>query len=360
MDQVQQTKQSRDQRPLGLTVSMCIAALLAALVIWGGGFFGAMILLMVMGGAFAVMYLTAQTPVLPVLGASLSVMLLQLVGGFTASLSGLIILIAALVLAYQVKRSTPKTSVLVTVALVMGIGFLLVAAIFYAMEGGSLAPSDLLEEYHALFKELKVAFAAEVRAMVEEMDDSTLALYAQMGVTEAALLESYLGTMEDSLDLVQLILPGILVFVLQLLAYAAISAFRLVAKVCHVDALMPTLGWSLMPTQVSCVFYLIAAALYMIGSFFASETSAFMVIMANLWLVLLPVMLLCGFRVLFKRLGHPMYRTGTGMMIAVFVLGLFFLPSVAIQLALFMLSFLGAQTVSAMHMAESEKNKNQR
>ncbi len=357
MDQVQQLKPRRDQKPLILMIFMCLVALLAALVIWGGGILFAVIALLAMSGVFAVMYLTARSPLLPLLGASLSVMLLQIIGGFAASLSGLILLIAALAISYQVRKSAPKTSVMIIVSLVIGIGSVLVAAIFYAMEGGSLAPSDLLDEYHAFFKEVKVAFAAQVRTMIEAMDDSTLALYAQMGITEAALLESYLGTMEDAVDLVQLLMPGALVFVLQLFAYAVIAVFRLVAKVCGMEALMPTLHWNLMPTQISCIFYLVAAALYMIGLFFVSETSAFMVIMANLWLVLLPVMLLCGFRVLFKRLGHPMYRAGTGMTIALFVMGLFFVPSIAIQLALFMLSFLGAQTVSAIHMAESEKNK---
>jgi hypothetical protein len=50
---------------------------------------------------------------------------------------------------------------------------------------------------------------------------------------------------------------------------------------------------------------------------------------------------------------------GTGMIVAIFVFGLFFVPSVALVLALFMVSFLGAQTVSAMHAIEAEKNKKQ-
>ena len=95
----------------------------------------------------------------------------------------------------------------------------------------------------------------------------------------------------------------------------------------------------------------------MIASFLVDPTSVFMAFMANLWLILLPTMMLCGVRVLTIRLRHPLYRTGTGIIVTIFIFGLFFVPSVAGQFALFMLSFLGAQTVSAMHAVESEKNK---
>jgi hypothetical protein len=50
---------------------------------------------------------------------------------------------------------------------------------------------------------------------------------------------------------------------------------------------------------------------------------------------------------------------GSGLILAVFIFGLFFMPSVVLLLAPFMLSFLGAQTISTMHAIESEKNKKQ-
>jgi hypothetical protein len=44
--------------------------------------------------------------------------------------------------------------------------------------------------------------------------------------------------------------------------------------------------------------------------------------------------------------------------LAAFVLGFFFLRSVAVQLALFSLSFLGAQTAWTQRVLEAEKQKN--
>ena len=122
---------------------------------------------------------------------------------------------------------------------------------------------------------------------------------------------------------------------------------------------MPAPQWRLVPTQVSCIVYIAVAIIYVIGSFIAAADSAFIIIMTNLWLSLLPTMLLCGVRVLFVRLKHPMYRMGTSMIVAIFVFGLFLVPSVAIAVALFALAFLGAQTISAMHAVEAEKNKKQ-
>jgi hypothetical protein len=150
-----------------------------------------------------------------------------------------------------------------------------------------------------------------------------------------------------------------LLFAIQLLAYMEISAFRIVARTVRVDALLPEPRWKLVPTQISCIVYLAISVVYVLGSFFAEGDSIFMIAIVNLWLALLPTMLLCGVRVLVFRLKHPMYRMGTGMIVAIFVFGLFFVPSVALVLALFMVSFLGAQTVSAMHAIEAEKNKKQ-
>ena len=82
-----------------------------------------------------------------------------------------------------------------------------------------------------------------------------------------------------------------------------------------------------------------------------------MVVIGNFWMTLLPVMLFCGLRVFFTRLKHPLYRMSSIIMIFVFAFGLFAVPAAAIQIAAYLLSFLGAQTVSAQHALESDKNK---
>ena len=361
MDQTQQqsTYSSAKRRPIVLLLAMCAVAALAAWLMFAGSQVLGMLLLAVMGGIFAVLFLTASHPVLMAVGASVSVMLLQILGGFSASLCGLVMLIAALALSYQVRRRAPKTTALVTLSLILGGGFLLLAAVFYALDGGSLAPNDLLDSYNAFFGDLKVEFSTVVHEWVEGIDEKTLALYAQMEITKEMLLDSYLDGMETAVDMLQLMLPGLLILMIQLLAYAEIAAFRAVACLTHVEALLPAPQWKLVPTQVSCIVYIAVAIIYVIGSFIAAADSAFIIIMTNLWLSLLPTMLLCGVRVLFVRLKHPMYRMGTSMIVAIFVFGLFLVPSVAIAVALFALAFLGAQTISAMHAVEAEKNKKQ-
>ena len=356
MDQTQQSTTffSVKCRPVFLVIAMLLAAFLGARMSMIGSF-----LFAIMGGIFTLIFLTAKHPAFMVIGASGSVMLLQLFGGFSASLTGVLSLIAALVIARQVRQRAPKTTVLVTASVILGAGTLVISALFYALDGGSLVPADLLDAYHAFFKDLKIDFSFAVRNWVESMDEKTLALYAQMEITKEMLIETYLDSVEAALDIVQLLLPGILICVFQLLAYVEISAFRISARMARVDALLPAPKWNLIPTQVSCVVYIVISILYVLVSFFASMESLFIIVLLNLWISLLPTMLFCGLRVFFFRLKHPMYRMKTGLILAVFVFGLFLMPSMVLLLALFMLSFLGAQTISTMHAMESAKNKNQ-
>ncbi len=359
MEQTQQITYPVKWRPFLLTLAMCAVALLSAWSIGKGIMIFGLFCLLAMGGIFAVIFLTANHPAVMALGASFSVIFLQLLGGFVASLMGVVVLVAALVISYQVRLRVPKTTVLVTASLILGGGFLLIAAVFYAVRGGSLAPSDLLDAYNAYFKELAIEISKTIHEKNAGLDEKMLALYAQMGVTQEMLLEADLDSMEMALDLAQLVLPGALILMVQFLAYAEISAFRMAARASRVDALLPAPRWALIPTQISCIVYTAVSVIYLIGSFFADAMSGFMVVLANLWLVLLPTMLLCGVRVLLLRLRHPMYRMSTGLVVMIFVFGLFFLPSLALMFATFLLAFLGAQTMFNMHMMAAEKNKKQ-
>lgn len=359
MNQTQHKTYSVRWRPFLLTLAMCLSAFFAAWAIGRGSSLFGILFLIVMGGVFAVLSSTASHPAVMAIGASVSVVLLQLFGDFFASLMGVTVLIAALVLSYQVRSRTPKTTVLVTVSLILGGGFLLTAALLYAIDGGSLAPSDLLEKYGEFFKQTEIEYAKILHEKNANLDEMTLSLYANMDITREMLLEMDLDNLALAMDIMQLILPGVLVLFVQLLAYAEIAAFRIAARFAHVEALLPAPRWTLIPTQVSCIVYIAVAIIYVIGSFISEPTSAFMTVMANLWLVLLPTMLFCGVRVLTVRLRHPLYRMGTGLIVMIFVFGFFFIPYIAAPVALFMLSFLGAQTISTMHTVEAEKNKQQ-
>ncbi|MBQ9748262.1 MAG: hypothetical protein IJV98_05705 [Clostridia bacterium] len=344
-------------RPIALMLTMLVAALCAALSIEAERLLFGVVSLIVMGGVFTALFLITQTNVYMVIGASGGVCLLQMIGGFPASLAGVGFILAAFILAHCVRQHKPKIVALVSMALTLGTVVLLSAAVLYAVRGGSLAPADLLEKYQAFFHEMKIAYSVPVHEMVDGMDAELLALYAKAGVSREMLLETYLESMEASVDAIQLAMPGIIAFLFQLVAYFEIAAFRICARICRVDALLPALRWHIYPTQVSCIVYLIVSVLYMIGSFFSSQDSVFLMMTANFWLILLPMMLLCGVHVLVMRLQHPLYRTGTGIMLLAFVFGFFFLRSVAFQLAFFVLSFLGAQTAWTQRTIEAEKMK---
>ncbi len=344
-------------RPLILTFCLLAAALCAALSLKQGITTIGLFLLCVMGGVFTTVFLTTKQEIYMILGGSGAVFILQFVGSLSASLMGMTVLIAAFVLAYHVRHRKPKTTALLMMSIILSVGFLLIAAVLYAVRGGSLAPSELLEKYNDVFRALEIECAARVHEMIDALDPQLLALYEKSNITKEMLTEVYLGNMEAVLDTIQLTLPGILILLIQLIAYIEIAVFRIAARICRVDALLPAPHWHIYPTQVSCIVYLVVSVLYMLATFFSSADSVFLISMTNMWLVLLPTMLFCGTHVLLLRLRHPLYRMGTGIILTIFVFGIFFLPSVAIQLALFTLSFLGAQTVCTHRMIEAEKQK---
>ncbi len=341
-----------------LMVSMCLLAVLSAFLMMSESLSLLGILVMLpMSGIFGVLLVTSKTPAALAIPLAISMTLLQVLGGFPASLMAAVTILAACVIALQAKRGAEKTQVLVLTSLILGGGWLLVFGILYLADGGVFDPEVWFESYHGFFKELKTAFSAQVGEYLDGLDETTLALYGEMGMDRAALTAYYMEMMEMAVDTMELIVPGALIFLLQFAAYLAISCFRLVTKLAGVDALLPTPHWHLFPTQVSCVFYVLVSAVYIIVSFFAETDSTLYVVLMNLWLCLLPVMLLCGVQVLLVRLAHPMYRAKTGFILLIFVFGCFFLASVAIRLAVFLLSFLGAQTMSMIHASEAKETK---
>ena len=345
-------------RPLILILCMLIAASFAAMSMTEGVTVIGLILLTAMGGFFTTLLLIVSKTIYIVIPVIVSVFVLQIAGNFPASLTGLVALIAAFSLSYCVSRRKPKLTALFSVSLILGGGFLLIAAILYVMRGGSLSPSALLKKYQETFDLLKIQSSVPIHDMINGMSEEMLMLYERAGITKEMLLNVYLENMELVIDALQLSMPGICLFGIQFVAYAEISAFRLSARLCRVNALLPSLHWSIYPSQTSCIVYLIVAVLYMVSTFFSSGESVFPILSSNMWLTLLPMMLFCGTNVLTMRLRNPRFRTGTCVILAAFVLGFFFLRSVAVQLALFSLSFLGAQTAWTQRVLEAEKQKN--
>ncbi len=344
-------------RPIVLICAMCILAFLAAWLLRGSVSLLGVLTLTVLGGVFALIFRIVRSPLALVPGVVISVAFLQVIGGLHASLLGMVTMIAALVLAHQVRLNAPKTTVLITVSLILGGGALIIAAGYYAARGGSLAIDDLFEKYHTFFKNLRPLLAENVHEQIAGIDEKTWYWYTQAGITREDLTETYMKTMELVVDLVELIAPGIILLFVQLIAYIEIASFRIAARLLNVDAVLPSIQWPLVPTQVSCIVYIAVLAIYMLASLFMESESVFLTVIVNLWLTLLPTMLFCGVRVLILRLRHPMYRSRTGILVAAFIFGCFFIAPVALSLAVFMLSFLGAQNTAMFHASKSDKKK---
>jgi hypothetical protein len=171
------------------------------------------------------------------------------------------------------------------------------------------------------------------------------------------LLESALVAMEGLLDLIQLLLPGICVFLVQTLAYVAVSAFEKMARFVRCDIILPDVRWRLFPTQISCIVYIVVTAAYFLAGLF-SAASAFSILMMNFWIALMPVMIACGFSGIMLRLKHPRLRKSMIFILVLFAAGCVFMTGYAIPFGIFMLTFMGAQDVSLARTAESLERRN--
>ncbi len=357
MENTQKPNSRAGLREALLLLSMCLCAVLCAVLSAYAGVIPALPVLLVTSALFALLILISRGPAPMALGILFSVTLFQITGGFALSLMGVVTLLAGFLLSQLVKAREAKTTVMIWLSLVLGAGFLAVFACLYALDGGSLALSDLFEKYHTVFKELRIDLAEGVREFVDQIDEERLTLYAQMGVTKEMLIESYMTVLDSALDLMELVIPGFYAVAIQLIAYAMICAFRIVAGIVGVGALLPVPVWHLVPTTISCVIYMLASAFYIFGSFIFSADSVVMAVLMNLWLVLLPVMMLCGVRVLILQLREPGLRGRTIIIMALMVLGCFFVPAVALRLALFVLSLMGARGIYMIRMASAQSKK---
>lgn len=353
----QQTKPSANLRPLGLTAVLCLFSISAALdLAYGKAIIGSF-LMMAMIGVLAVIFLTCERYIF-VLDAAATLVILFFAANSSlfAALFGLVLIIASMILAQTVRKKKEKVSVVLAVCFTVFIGYALVWTILYAADGNSLAPSDLLDRLNAYFDSLKAPLAEAVRRSVESLSEEVFAYYQKYDITKEMLLQSYLESMENYVDIMQMLLPGFSLFAVQVMAYIGVTSFEKTVKATHYDALLPEVRWRLYPSQPACVIYLIITSLYAILSFF-SASSAFLLVVMNLWLALMPVMLACGFRSLKARLAHPRLRRSMIVILILFVIGIFFMPDVALPIGIFMLTFMGAQDVSVMRAAESAKKK---
>ena len=344
-------------RPVALTLALAVLAILAAADIAYLTHMLGHLLMMVILGVLAVISMTCDKTVFALNAFALIVILFFASGqSLTVALLGAVLTMGALALSVAIGKKCMKTSAVLTVCAVVSVGYILVIALIYAAEGNSLASDALFEKLNAVFDSVKAMMADVIREYVDSLSEEMLAYYAKYEVTKEILLETTLLTMEASLDIIQLLLPGIFLFLAQVMAYIAVSAFEKTARLVRCEVLLPHVHWRLYPTQITCVVYIVVTSAYLLAGLIA-PSSSFLLLMMNFWIALMPVMIACGFTGLFMRLKHPRFRKSMIFVLILFGAGCLFMASTAIPLGLFMLTFMGAQDVSLARAAESAGRK---
>lgn len=352
------TPVNKNIRPLILSLLLAVFAILAATDLAYLTHIVGYLMLMIALGILAVINMTCNKTVFALNVAAL-IAILFFTGNrsLEIALLGAVVVLSALMLAVAVGKKSAKTSAVLVVGITFSLGCAIVFALLHAAKGNSLAPGDLFENLNGVFDSLKALMADMIRNSVNAFTEEMLAYYAKFDVTKEMLLESALVAMEGLLDLIQLLLPGIFVFLVQTLAYIAVAAFEKTARFVECDVILPDVRWRLFPTQISCIVYIAVTTAYFLAGLF-SAASTFSILMMNFWIALMPVMLACGFSGIILRLKHPRLRRSTLFILVLFAAGCVFMAGYAIPFGIFMLTFMGAQDVSLARTAESLERKN--
>lgn len=345
-------------RPLVLTSLLAVLSILAAMDIAYLTHIVGHFLLMIALGVLAVIFMTCDRSVFILNTVALLIILFFASGrSLDVALIGFVLILGALLLSTAVSKKSAKTSAVLTVAVTVSLGYILVAALLHAADGNSLAPTDLFEKLNGIFDSIKALMAEVIRANIDALPEEVLAYYYErFEVTKEILLESMLVTMESFLDLVQLLLPGCFVFLAQTMAYISVSAFEKIAGLVRCDVILPEARWRLFPTQITCIVYIIVTSAYLLTGFFSSA-STFLILVMNFWIALMPVMIACGFNGLIMRLKHPRFRKSMIFILILFAAACLFMTDIALSFGIFMLTFMGAQDVSLARTAEAAERK---
>ena len=346
-------KKTVDLRPFGLTLTVCLLSIAAALDMEHGFGLLGYLLLAVTIGALCVIWMTCEKYIFVLDAAAMLVILFfASSGSLELALLGAVAVITAMLLSVAVRKKSPKTAAVLTVCFSFSIGTALVFAVFYAAQGNSLMPDELFTRLNDVFDGYKVSFAEIFREQLQALPDEYYAtLYTRYELTKDMIIAANIEALEVYIDYIQMLLPGIALFAVQTVAYISVITFEKIAKSSHFDMILPEVRWHLYPQQPTCILYLIVATIYMFASVF-SPVSSFGIIITNCWILLLPVMLACGIVSLFVRLKHPLFRRGTVIILIIFAVGAVFAPDTALSVGLFMLAFMGAQDVSLSRTAE--------
>lgn len=352
------TPVSGNLRPLVLTSLLAVLAILAAMdIVYLTQMIGH-VFLMIALGVLAVIFMTCNKNIFALNAVAFLIILFFASGkSLTVMLLGAVLILGAIFLSVAVKRKSTKTSAVLVVGITVSVGYALVMALLYAADGNSLAPSALFERLNAVFDGIKASMADLITESVNAISEEMLAYYAKQNITKELLLETALVTMENFLDMAQLLLPGCFLFLVQVMAYIGVASFEKMVRLVRCEVVLPDAHWRLYPTQITCIVYIVVTSAYLLAGFF-SPVSTFSILMMNCWIMLMPVMIACGFNGLILRLKHPRFRKSMVFILVLFAAGCLFITDVALSMGIFMLTFMGAQDVSLARSVEAAERKN--
>ena len=207
----------------------------------------------------------------------------------------------------------------------------------------------------AAFEEIHAMMTALVRETYANLPPETIAAYEKSGVSLAQLISVAVQSVTESVMLVKMILPGILLLLVQLLGYVAVTAFQITARLSYGKELFCGMDWLIFPTKTTCGIYMATASIYALFSIFVSSTALFMVMVLNMLLAVLPSMIACGTSCLRMRLRHPYRKTKTLVLTILIALGSLFLPTYVLPVAILLLGFVGAQDVFILRTLSEQK-----
>lgn len=348
-------------KPLFQTAALCLFALAAAFCFRSALYLPALVLVMVGSGILAVLFFSCPRA-FAALEAVAFVAILFVASGMALAilLFGGAALLASITVFLCIRKRMEKGAATLAVTGVLLVISLVAFAALYLAEGGELSLSAMQSTIDALFEKIYDALSVVVRAAYATLPADTIAAYEARGVTLAELVSETLSGLRETVTLLKMLLPGILLFVLQTLAYVAVTSFQTTAKLSYGEALIRASQFVIYPTKVTCVIYMLTASLYAICAIFVSSTSFFMVMVLNMLLAVMPAMIVCGFSCLRMRMLHPFTKTRTTVITILIVIGCLFLPTYVAPVAVLLLGFVGAQDVFMLRALREQKERIER
>ena len=357
----QQSDKTVSAKPLFQTAALCLFALAAAFCFRSALDLPALFLVMAGGGVLAVLFFSCPR-VFAVMEAAALVAILFVASGMelAALLFGAAAIMASVTVFICIRKRMEKGAVTLAVTSVLLVLFMISFAALYLAEGGELSLSAMQSTIDGFFERIYETFAATVRATYAALPASTIAAYEARGVTVAELVTVALESVREAVMLAKMILPGIVLFALQALAYVTVTSFQTTAKLSYGETLIRASQFVIYPTKITCVIYMLTASLYAICAIFVPSTSFFMVMVLNMLLAVMPAMIVCGFSCLRMRMRHPFTKTRTIVVTILVVIGCIFLPTYVAPVAVLLLGFVGAQDVFMLRALREQKERIER